>query len=150
MTDDWKIPLTGKLGEGKFTLVDEDTYLLYGHLRWHLSDSGYAMRRGKYGASEVHTVRLHRLIMNCSEDMVVDHRNGDKLDNRKENLWVVSRGINNSNREVRGYYVTRSGGYAVSLRGEHIGTYYSEEEAREAYKKARDKLNLPTRFKESV
>ena len=30
--------------------------------------------------------RLHRIILNCPSDLVVDHINGDSLDNRKSNL----------------------------------------------------------------
>lgn len=76
------ILLSGILGKGKSTKVDDDDYEKYNHLVWHLSDTGYAVRKsGK-------TVRLHRLIMDCPEGMVIDHLNGDKLDNRKSNLRI--------------------------------------------------------------
>ena len=37
---------------------------------------------------------MHRLIMQPSPDMVVDHINGDGLDNKRENLRIVTHGQN--------------------------------------------------------
>ena len=42
--------------------------------------------------------RLHRYIMDCPEDMVVDHINHNPLDNRKENLRVCTQQQNCMNR----------------------------------------------------
>jgi hypothetical protein len=45
---------------------------------------------------------MHRLILNPDKDLVIDHINGNGLDNRRENLRVVSRQINLFNRRTRG------------------------------------------------
>jgi hypothetical protein len=45
---------------------------------------------------------LHRFIINTPDDMLTDHINGNRLDNRKENLRVVTRSQNNMNRETVG------------------------------------------------
>lgn len=41
---------------------------------------------------------LHRLIMNKQKGFTVDHKNRDKLDNRRENLRLVTRSENGQNK----------------------------------------------------
>jgi hypothetical protein len=43
-------------------------------------------------------IKLHRFIMGNPSGRVVDHRNGDRLDNRKANLRICGIGENNRNR----------------------------------------------------
>lgn len=45
-------------------------------------------------------IKLHRLIMNCPDDKVIDHINRDTLDNRKSNLKVCKQEENLHNRTV--------------------------------------------------
>lgn len=42
-------------------------------------------------------VRMHRVIMNPSAEMVIDHINGNSLDNRKSNLRIVTQAENTHN-----------------------------------------------------
>lgn len=48
------------------------------------------------------TIRLHRYLMNCPKDLVVDHINHNTLDNRKSNLRICSQSENmiNTNKRV--------------------------------------------------
>lgn len=128
-----EIILSGKRAKGQSTKVDDDDYKKYNHLVWHLSDTGYAVRR-----NNGETFRLHRLIMNCPEGMVVDHLNGDTLDNRKCNLRICTIAENSKNHHnTKGYcYDKNRGRWSVCYRRKFYGRYDTEEEAKRAYKLA--------------
>ena len=54
-----------------------------------------------YGNSKI---RLHRFITNCPKGMVVDHINGDTLDNRIRNLKITTQSENSKNRQDSMHY----------------------------------------------
>lgn len=73
----------------------EDVSILEGRSIW-LSSHGYARTYSK-GKEEY----LHRLIMNPPSNKVVDHINGNKLDNRKINLRICKQSHNCLNKKIR-------------------------------------------------
>lgn len=85
------------------TLVDDELVPYLGSWKWSYS-SGYARRQEylgkKDGKRTFRLVYLHRLIMNAPKGKQVDHINGDTLDNRKSNLRVVTRSLNQHNRKI--------------------------------------------------
>jgi len=84
------LPLYNKGAITKYSQIDEDDYEKFKNDRWNLHNAGYAIStKGKL---------LHRLIMNASNGIIVDHINGDKLDNKKNNLRIVSRSHNSHNK----------------------------------------------------
>lgn len=86
------IPLT----QGYFTKVDDDDFRKYAIYRWHV---GFGGKNKKYprpmrGSHKGKYFYLYREITNCPKGMMVDHINGDTLDNRKCNLRICNRSEN--------------------------------------------------------
>lgn len=69
-----------------YTLVDNEDYFKLNIRNWHYFN-GYA-----HGKINNKTVRMHRLVMNLQvgDGLEIDHINGNKLDNRKINLRIVT------------------------------------------------------------
>jgi hypothetical protein len=89
------------LGEREWTLLDEEDFYRYGNLKLSLGGfkkNFYAVSGVKNKDGNFELVRLHRLLMNSPKGRVVDHRNGDGLDNRRENLRIATRGQNVCNK----------------------------------------------------
>lgn len=73
-------------------LVSDEDFEFLSKFAWFAKHS----RWGDYACASIRvkdrvlTFRLHRLIMRCFDDQVVDHRNGNHWDNRQENLRIMS------------------------------------------------------------
>jgi HNH endonuclease len=83
-----------RLTSGKVVIIDTDQQGRVGRYHWTTDSDGRPTAcRG--------TLRLPRLIMGVNRlriDILVDHKNGDPLDNRKGNLRVCTIAENNCNR----------------------------------------------------
>lgn len=99
-----RIPLRGRGGVRGWTLVDADDFDTLSQFPWHLTRTGYA-RRERRVAERVDggplTVQMHQQIMGLfgqGRARYVDHINGDKLDNRRANLRIVTPAQSQQNR----------------------------------------------------
>ena len=82
------IPLT----QGKIALVDDEDYEYINQWKWCYHSEGYAKN------NSLEKMRfMHREILHIQDKVDIDHINGNKLDNRKENLRVCSRSQNMAN-----------------------------------------------------
>ncbi len=79
------------LTKGQVTYVDDEDYEMLNQKTWCVND-GYAVNR-ELG-------RMHRFLLGAPKGVMVDHRNGDKLDNRRENLRLCTNSQNQANRQV--------------------------------------------------
>lgn len=100
-----RIELRGKYGEGKFAIVDDDIYEKYKNKKMHCTASGYIV----LGRDKL----LHREIMNPPKGMVIDHKNHNTLDNRRNNLRICTQAENTRNRKSKGYSWDDVHGYWV-------------------------------------
>lgn len=94
--------ISEKYGEFNFLIDDEDVEkcMLY---QWGIHLAGRKQRKQYYYAVTQQTnpkEMLHRYVMSCPIDMVVDHRDGDTLNTRKYNLRVFSHQQNCINRKI--------------------------------------------------
>lgn len=78
------------------TKIDLEDITKVRNYKWYLNGNGYVVSNTTSRTS----IKLHRLIMDCPKDKVVDHINLDKLDNRKSNLRTCTTQQNNMNKGV--------------------------------------------------
>lgn len=143
-----------KLTQNKVAIVDDANFEWLNQWKWQY-DLGYARRSvnmGKFenGKQHITHISMHRLIMDEPENMEIDHKNGDGLDNRRSNLRICTRAQNQQNRKIhknkefKGVnWHKRVGRWAVAIRVNkkliHIGYYSDRHVAAKAYDEAAKK-----------
>jgi hypothetical protein len=141
------------LKSGNKILVDACNSALLSENGWRehvVGRTSYVRRRkyiGKKHGKYVYEVQyLHRLIMNPPKGMVIDHVDGNGLNNRRKNLRICTRAQNLSNqRKQHGcsskykgvtYHPKTGGWYSqIKFKKQHIylGYFKKEEDAAIAY-----------------
>lgn len=132
-------------------LVDYEDWLKYSGVTFSLNVKGYVVN--DTGKGETRDVwLLHRSIMNNPEGLVVDHINGDKMDNRKYNLRAcsVKENVRNSKPQAGtsiykgvSYDASRckyTAGIKVDKVHKFLGRYDLEIDAAEAYDRTAKEL----------
>ena len=138
-----KIKLGGK-NKNIFVLVDNEDFENMARYSWYLHAGGYARNRS--------IGYMHRLLLHTPKGFETDHVNGNGLDNRKENLRVVTRSQNRWNtfhnkRNTSGYkgafFHKVTGKWAASIRifgkTRNLGFFNTKEDAASAYNQAAEK-----------
>lgn len=162
-----QIPLT----RGMFAIVDTEDFDKLASYSWRAkvettTDTFYAVTDSHKGGK--HSIYMHRLIMGDPVGMYIDHINHNALDNRKENLRVVTFAQNMQN--SRPSRTSKTGYKGVSVSGKkfcasiriknkqiHLGTFPTPESAALAYNEVAKKeygefayLNILPSLKEVV
>jgi hypothetical protein len=137
------------LGEGEWTILDQQDYYRLGNFKWFLKGR-YALRSFKIGPDKTKMISIHREIMNAPDGLLVDHRNGDGLDNRRSNLRLATHSQNQCNKlkiktKATSKYVgvnfdKSRGQWAARIRHNNkeiwLGRFDSEIDAARAYDQA--------------
>lgn len=121
--EEFKIPLRNKNSEIiAYTIIDKVDYDFYKNLKFNKNTYGYA---------QTSTGLLHRLIMNAKKgDPIIDHINGNKLDNRKLNLRFSNKSYNGQNKKKKENTTSKYIGVSKDDYGwitsiTHMGKHYS-------------------------
>lgn len=125
--------------------VDDQQYDGLSKVKWFYN-KGYAVRQLMVDG-KLKNIKMHRLIMNATAEQLIDHINGDKLDNRLANLRFCTKAENGYNRGRNKN--NRSGYKGVSRNGKkwmaqitsegvvrHLGSFETPELAHQAYAQA--------------
>lgn len=99
----------GYLRDGGCFIFDKEDYEIVKRYSWNIDKDGYIFSSIKNGK-----IKLHRLLLDCPKNMVVDHINRDPSDNRKVNLRICTSQENGWNRKFKGYTKV-NGKYRVTL-----------------------------------
>jgi hypothetical protein len=132
-----QIPLT----KGLFAIIDDEDYERISSLSWRAktgwSGITYAIESGNPWRS------MHRFIMECPFDKMIDHINKNGLDNRRCNLRITTNSGNQHNRAgVKGYrFDSIREKWRARITIDHkqieLGFFDTEEEAANAYREAK-------------
>jgi len=131
-----EIPLT----KGYVTVIDDEDYPLVAGRSWCaivIDGQVYAYSAGGY---------MHRLLTGAAQNQLVDHKDGDGLNNRRSNLRLATKSQNSMNRRpnrsgTSGYkgvsFHRKARKWVACLkfqgRYHHLGLFASEEDAARAY-----------------
>ena len=135
-------------------LVDDEDYELVSTFNWSVSKSNNVI----YARTEVLIQGrrvcffMHRFILGVCSELFTDHRNGNGLDNRKENLRICDASSNAKNRKLNsdnstGYkgVTFEFGKYRAIIHNNkkkiHLGMFSTPVEAALAYDEAANKLH---------
>ena len=136
-----QIPLT----RGMTALVDDQDYAVLSDYEWHALKCGSKL----YAASTTpnkQKLLMHRIILGATDGQVIDHLNGNGLDNRRGNIRIASISINNHNRTKK--FSNKSGFRGVSKdiwydgwrayirenkKTKYLGYFHNPEDAAKAY-----------------
>jgi hypothetical protein len=149
------IPVVDKINNIiKYAFVDDSDYYNVVSKKWIVNEKGYAIHN--------RCISMHRFIMNCTahDGRKVDHKNHNRMDNRKsENLRFITDSLNSRNTVKKEGTLSKYVGVSwnkenkkwitrISKKGKniHIGCFDCEEAAHNAYHTEYKKLEEENRL----
>ena len=143
------IPLT----QGREAIIDAADVPLVRDMHWRVQKSNHTAYAKATPASRK-SVLLHRLLIGALPGQIVDHANGDGLDNRRANIRLATyaENLRNCRRPltnrsgVKGvHWASRNKKWMAQIKKDgkstYLGLYSSKEEAGAAYAKASAELH---------
>lgn len=138
------------LQNGQYFIIDKYNISKIKNYYWYISSNGYVLsvssRPEKYKNGKV--IGLHRYLKGLSDkNIVIDHINGDKLNNLESNLRIATYQLNNANSIIsknntsgyKGVRKTKNNKYWAYIKYNYkqifLGSYNTKIEAAKAYNK---------------
>lgn len=125
-------------------LIDNDDLEAVQKHSWCISKTGYAVANINYKVT-----KLHRWLLSPTSTDIIDHINGNILDNRRINLRIATPAGNaqnsrsKNNKDYSGIRLTKHGTYnariTISRKSIHIGNFKTLDEAINARRIAEEK-----------
>lgn len=138
------IPLT----QGKEVIVDDEDYEYLNQWKWFFK-KGYPARNITISKNKRKTIFLYNILLNPEPGYIIDHIDGNPLNNLKSNLRLTTKSQNNQNRTKSKFKSSKYKGVSwykklnkwrafisVNYKFKHIGLFESEVDAAKAYNTA--------------
>lgn len=131
------------------TLISLDDIVYIKSTRWGMGTNGYSS-----GKVKNKRIFLHRFILKAKDGQIIDHKNGNVLDNRRENLRFCTRSENRRNAKSSGGKSKFKGvtydlkkklfraRICVNRKRKGLGRFKNELDAARAYDRAAKKFHL--------
>jgi len=145
---------TIELTQGEVALVDDEDFEELNQYRWRAHKNGnvFYAERSTRGVKPRTWVSMHRTLMNAPKGMIVDHIDGDGLNNRRSNLRVVTQRQNLQNMHtgkssiypgVSWHKAVGKWQSQIRINGDYkyLGLFGIEEEAYAVYLKALEDMD---------
>jgi len=131
----------------------QDAHLLEA-FDWSVDSKGYVSRLEDMEGGRQRRIYLHRVILDAPAGVLVDHRNGDRSDNTRENIRTCTHAENMRNSKVRknnklgikGVYFDKHrnkfrAAIRLNTKRRSLGSYNTADEAKAAYDAAAQALH---------
>lgn len=136
------------------TLLDAEDFYIAASRNWYTNSLGYVYSKVTVSPKKYKSIFLHRLVIGAKGKEIVDHINMNPLDNRRENLRIVTKSQNMMNRKAPAQNTSGYKGVVwdkynkkwtaqIQSNGKHkkIGRFLKKEDAARAYNEAAIKLH---------
>lgn len=147
-----------KLTQGRFAILDDYWFSELSKYKWYIyrkkNGKCYAFRLERLPNKKSKTVLMHRVIMNAQKGVIIDHIDGDGLNNHPNNLRIATNSQNLMNRGktskntsgFKGVHWNKGHGKwqaQINVGGKHksVGFFTTKELAYEAYCEACNKYH---------
>jgi hypothetical protein len=140
------------LTQGKVAIVDNEDYDYLNQFKWYASNKNgkfYVARTIRVSKNKKNYILMHRFIMKPDKGMVIDHLDGNPLNNKKNNLRICTHAENMRNSKINinnksGYkgvsYQENRNNYRASIKFNNktinIGDFIDPIDAARAYNAA--------------